>query len=105
MRLLRRKPTPALVIAMLALFVSLGGTSFAAATLINGRQIKPHTIAKNRLTNKAVKQLKGNIGPAGPAGPAGTALAYAHINGDGTLDTTHSKNVSASNLVVAGSGI
>jgi hypothetical protein len=58
-------------IALLALFVALGGTSFAAATLINGSQIKPHTIAKNRLTNRAIAQLRGNRGPAGPAGPAG----------------------------------
>ena len=55
-------------IALLALFLVLGGTSFAAATLINGSQIKKHSIAKNRLTNKAIKQLKGNRGPAGAQG-------------------------------------
>lgn len=59
------------VVALLALFVALGGTSFAAATLISGSQIKPHTIAKNRLTNKAIKQLKGNRGPAGAPGAQG----------------------------------
>jgi hypothetical protein len=59
-------------IALLALFLALGGTSYAAGTLINGSQIKPHTIAKNRLTNKAIKQLKGNRGPKGAAGAQGT---------------------------------
>jgi hypothetical protein len=59
------------VIALLALFLALGGTSFAAASLINGRQIKPHTIAKNRLTNAAIRQLKGNRGPQGPQGTQG----------------------------------
>ena len=58
-------------IALLALFLALGGTSYAAATLINGSQIKPHTIAKNRLTNRAIAQLKGNRGPAGPQGAQG----------------------------------
>jgi hypothetical protein len=58
-------------IAMLALFLALGGTSFAAASLINGASIKAHTIAKSKLTNKAIKQLKGNRGRTGPAGPAG----------------------------------
>ena len=58
-------------IALLALFLALGGTSFAAATLINGSQIKKHTIAKNRLTNKAIKQLKGNRGPRGAQGAQG----------------------------------
>jgi len=62
-------------IALLALFLALGGTSFAAAALINGSQIKPHTIAKNRLTNKAIKQLKGNRGPRGAQGAAGAAGA------------------------------
>jgi hypothetical protein len=59
------------VIALLALFLALGGTSFAAASLISGASIKPHTIAKNRLTNKAIKQLKGNRGPRGVAGAPG----------------------------------
>ena len=65
-RFLRRN-----TIALLALFLALGGTSYAAATLISGSQIKPHTIAKNRLTNKAIKQLKGNRGARGPAGAPG----------------------------------
>lgn len=65
-RFLRRN-----TIALLALFLALGGTSYAAATLISGSQIKPHTIAKNRLTNKAIKQLRGNRGPRGLQGPAG----------------------------------
>jgi hypothetical protein len=66
-RFLRRN-----TIAMIALFLALGGTSYAAATLINGAKIKPHTIARNRLTNKAIKQLKGNRGARGPQGTPGT---------------------------------
>jgi hypothetical protein len=62
-------------IALLALFLVLGGTSFAAGTLINGSQIKKHSIAKNRLTNKAIKQLKGNRGPRGLQGAQGPAGA------------------------------
>jgi hypothetical protein len=58
-------------VGYLALFLALGGTSFAAAALINGSQIKPHTIPKNRLTNSAIASLKGSRGPQGPAGPAG----------------------------------
>lgn len=58
-------------IGLLALFLALGGTSFAAASLINGSQIKPHTIAKNRLTNAAIAQLKGNRGLRGAQGAPG----------------------------------
>lgn len=60
-------------IALLALFLALGGTSFAAASLINGSKIKPHTIARNRLTNLAIRQLKGNRGPTGSQGIQGPA--------------------------------
>jgi hypothetical protein len=84
-------------IALLALFLALGGTSFAAASLINGSQIKPHTIAKNRLTNKAIKQLKGNRGlpglqgtagargPTGAQGVAGPGARWAAVRPDGTI--------------------
>jgi hypothetical protein len=58
-------------IALLALFFAMGGTAMAAGSLINGSQIKPHTIAKNRLTTQAVKQLKGNKGARGVPGAAG----------------------------------
>ena len=72
-------------VGYLALFVALGGTSFAAATLINGSQIKPHTISENRLTNGAIAALhgakgapgapgaQGPAGPQGAQGPAGVA--------------------------------
>jgi hypothetical protein len=69
------------VIALLALFLALGGTSFAAASYINGKQIKPHSIPKNRLTNSAIAALHGargtrgtpgDPGPTGARGPTGT---------------------------------
>ena len=64
-------------LALLALFVALGGTSMAATNLINGKHIKPHTIPKNRLTNAAITSLhgakgaQGTPGPQGPPGPGG----------------------------------
>jgi hypothetical protein len=66
-------------IALLALFLALGGTSFAAASFINGKQIKPGSLPKNRLTKSAIRSLKGakgvqglpgQRGPTGPLGPA-----------------------------------
>jgi hypothetical protein len=58
-------------IALLALFLALGGSSYAAANLINGSKIKPHSIPKNRLTNAAIAGLRGSRGSAGPQGPPG----------------------------------
>jgi hypothetical protein len=51
-----RRPSPALVVAGLALFVALGGTVWAAAR-IDGRSIKPKSLPGNRLV---VGSLPGN---------------------------------------------
>jgi hypothetical protein len=40
----------------------------------------------------------GDTGATGPQGPAGGALAYAHVNYDGTVDLANSKNVTAANV-------
>ena len=48
---------------------------YAAASLINGKQIKPNSIPKNRLTKKAVKQLHGAKGAQGLPGQRGTTPA------------------------------
>jgi hypothetical protein len=70
------------LVAYIALLVALSGSSYAAAPLISGSQIKPHSIPKNRLTNKAIAQLKGNRGPRGVRGATGPAgpvvLTYVH---------------------------
>jgi hypothetical protein len=58
-------------LGLLALFVALGGTSFAAAGVIRGTQIAPHSIPKNRLTNGAIKSLKGGRGAQGVPGAQG----------------------------------
>lgn len=76
-----------MIVACLALALSLGGTSVAAVSYINGKQIKPHSIPKNRLSARAIKALhgargvQGPIGPTGPAGPAGTVASLDDLNG------------------------
>jgi hypothetical protein len=47
-RLKNRLPSPALVVASLALFVALGGTVWAAAR-IDGRSVQPKSLPGNRL--------------------------------------------------------
>lgn len=79
----RLRVTPATVLAGLALFVALGGTSIAASGLINGKQIKPgtitgkqikgKTITKAKLAPATVSELRGAAGPKGEAGPVGSA--------------------------------
>ena len=56
----RSIPSPALVIACVALFVAMGGTGYAATQLTAGQE--GATVSKKG---------KGKRGPAGPAGPKG----------------------------------
>lgn len=106
---------PATVIAVLALFVALGGAA-GASVLMSGSSIRNHSIAEKKLTRRAIKSLRGRRGPAGPqgatgaagatgpAGPAGSALAYVHINTNGTFDATHSKGVAVASFKHNGAG-
>jgi hypothetical protein len=93
-----RRPSPALVVACLALLVSLGGTSIAAVSALPGNsvgtvqlknnavtapkikdgQVRSAEIANSTITTADVKNgslLRADFGagqvPAGPAGPAG----------------------------------
>jgi hypothetical protein len=87
--------SPASVLAMVALFVALGGVSYAATKIttkqlgnqsVTSLKIKNRTILKKDLRPKLVNSLKGKQGPAGPAGPQGapgSALAYAQVADNG----------------------
>src|SRR5712672_1008776 len=82
----RRHPSPALVIACVALAVALGGTSYAAIVLpansvgtkqlVNGAvvaaKVKTHSlVAANFKAGALPAGPKGADGLAGPAGPKG----------------------------------
>src|SRR3954453_9025188 len=69
-----RRPSPGLAIAVVALFIALGGTAFGAHFLITSTsQIKPSVLKKLRAKRgpAGVKRATGASGPAGPAGPQG----------------------------------
>jgi hypothetical protein len=62
---------PATAIALLALFVGLGGGAALARGLISGEQIKNHSIPAKKLTKSAIKALQARRGSRGPAGATG----------------------------------
>ena len=65
---------PATVIATVALVIAVGGgTAAYASGVIDGSQIKNHSIAAKKLTKSAIKSLRGTRGRTGPAGPTGRA--------------------------------
>jgi hypothetical protein len=78
--ILKRRPSPALVVAIVSLLVALSGTASAALVMtgkqikdgtVTGKDVKNRTLGTKKLTKKAVTSLKGQRGPAGPQGPAG----------------------------------
>ena len=82
-------------IALLALFVALGGTGYAAVA-INGKQIKNGTVsgkklARNTLTGREVKESKLGIVPnaarAASAASAGTAMTAKTADSATNADT------------------
>jgi hypothetical protein len=100
---IRRNLTFANVMACAAVFIALGGVAYAAAT-ISGKNIINHSITgkdikKASIPLTALKNIpEGKAGPAGPAGAPGSALAYAHVNADGTLDSANSRNIASTKL-------
>src|SRR5687767_1908207 len=85
-----RRPSPATVIAIVALFVAAGGPAQAAKLIDGGdikqgtvgsKQIKDRTVARRDLTREAVRTLKatpdGSIGAAKLADDAVTTRALA----------------------------
>jgi hypothetical protein len=109
-------------IALLALFLALGGTTYAASTALIGRntvaspQVVNGSLQTIDLSKKARKALKGNRGlrgftgakgatgaagaqgAAGAAGHDGSARAYAYVNPDDvtpTLNTDRTKGFTA----------
>jgi len=98
MRKLLRRPSPAMIVACLALLLALGGTSVAAVNqlgrntvdtpqLVNGAvtnpKIRNNAINSSKVANRSLLRSDfapgqlpaGPVGPQGPAGPTGAAGA------------------------------
>ena len=82
--MLRSHLTYANVVASVALFITLGGTSVAATNLISGNKIKTNSIPANRIKPHSLTQAQMNLGTvahavlADNATVAGTATNAAH---------------------------
>lgn len=66
-----------IILGATALFVALGGPAVAASTissakqLITGKQIKDGSVGIKELSDAAIADLQGQVGPQGPAGQTG----------------------------------
>jgi hypothetical protein len=70
-----RRPSPAMVVALIALCVALGGGAYAAIKLprnsVGTKQLKKGAVTPPKLSAKTRKQLKGKTGPPGTPGAPG----------------------------------
>lgn len=116
-RLWKRRPSPAMVVAVIALIVALAGTAYAAGK-INGNAIEKQTIGGGKLKKKTLTGFQVNTNKLGtvpfakvathtfwavvnnPANPGNAALARASgpgitaAEGGGAVTVTFPFNVS-----------
>lgn len=90
-RALASKLTYANVVATLALFIALGGVSYAAVQLpansVGSAQLKNGSVSTLKLSPRVQAALKTG-GPVGPAGPQGIAGSRGAIGADGATGAT-----------------
>lgn len=125
-----RGPSPALVIACLALFVALGGTGYAASGGLAGNGngngsatvARAHRPLRGPRGPRGPRGFRGATGPQGPAGPqgatgpqgpqgpsggqgpAGSARAYAEVSSAGAVVAGHALNVTSANVTSPATG-
>lgn len=87
-----------MLVALLALMVATGGTSYAAVK-ITTKDIKDHTITVQDLSPKTVKKLRGHRGLQGVAGTNGTN----GTNGADGVDGRDATDVLESGKTITGS--
>lgn len=96
-----KTPSPSTAIALLALFVALGGTSYAAVA-INGKNIKTRTISglkvkNNTLTGTQIREAR--LGKVPKAKAADTAVTAANLSGRGRAAFLATDRVVSTGLV------
>lgn len=99
-RLVRHRPSPSMMVALVALFVALGGTSFAAVALkknsVGSKQIKANAVLSSKIKNGAV----GNGDLAGNS-VDGTKLLDGSVGGSDLADNAVTSGKIANNSVNA----
>ena len=119
-QMIPRRPSAAVVISMIALFVALSGTGYAALTItgknvkngsLTGSDVKKDSLGGANIKESTLRLPRPQAGPAGPRGPQGppgatgangapgSALAFTHFSRDGTVNQAQSKLITQANVV------
>ncbi|UGS35606.1 hypothetical protein [Capillimicrobium parvum] len=119
-----RRPRHGTIAAYLALFVALGGTSYAAASLprnsVGTKQLQNQSVTGAKVRNGSLTAAdfrrgqaprgpagpQGPTGPAGPQGPAGggSTVGFASIAANGTVNANLSSGITQSMVGVVPGG-
>lgn len=101
-RLMRRRPSPAMLVSVIALIVALGGTAIAAQN-INGGAIKKQTIGGGKLKQKTLTGFQINTNKLGtvPSARRASHTYWAVVNnpsspGNAALARASDEGISAS---------
>lgn len=94
-RRLKSPVGPATVLALIALFAALGGTGYAASTVINGKTIKNKSIAGKKLKNKTVTaaKVKGNTLTGKQINEAKLGTVPSAANAGNAVNATNAANL------------
>jgi hypothetical protein len=103
-----------MVVALIALFVALGGTGYAATSLTNDGSANVAAARRHRRSLRGPRGFRGRTGPQGPAGPvgpqgaqgaAGTAKAFAVVDNAGRVLAGHASRIVDANITHPQRGI
>ena len=125
MRNLLHRPSPATVVACIALLLAMGGTGFAAATAalapnsvgtvqlrdgaVTNAKLRRNAVTSDKVANRSLTRLDfapGQIpaGPAGPTGPTGPAGPQGAQGAQGPAGAVGTVTVRQASVVVPGAG-
>jgi hypothetical protein len=97
MRILRANLTFANAVALIALFIALGGSAYAATQVpgdsVGTKQLKREAVTPGKLSSKAKAALAGPAGPTGPSGPQGDRGPRGQEGARGAAGTTGNEPV------------
>src|SRR3954468_7443331 len=70
-----KRPSPAMIVALVALFVALGGGAYAALKLpknsVGAKQIRKHAVTPSKVAPSTARRFKGAKGDPGTPGQQG----------------------------------
>jgi hypothetical protein len=98
------RPSPGLVIAVMALFVSLGGTALAVNS-INGNQLKNRSVAGIKLEKHAITGTEVNLSKLGKVPTAHQADQATNATNANTANTAATANALSPTATVSGSQV